>query len=595
MAGRKTWQRFDDEEAVPEREATDRQSAARPAADDKRMLAVRLRFLVLLFVMFGLVVITQLIFSQVVGLAMRPERQEVTTPDDSRGRIIDANGLLLAMDDFSWEIYANPDYFRSSKSDPANLPRYAAILDVPADALINAVQGKGTIAVIAKNVSAAQCNTADYDKGLPEWIWCDGKRQRVYLHGSLAAHVLGFVDRDQEGRAGVEAYYNDWLRTSNDWSTARLPGAAQPLPEAWSTYLPSPGGRDLVLHVDAALQYMVEKRLTEALVKYKAKDGVIIVMQPHTGAILAMASWPTYDPNRYAEFTNGEWANSAISQAYEPGSVFKPVTFAAGLDADKLSSEELFEDTGTLILDNEKIENAEKKSYGIVTARQALASSINVVTANICLRMGSETFYRYLRQFRFGQYTEIDAGPENPGIVKWAGTQYWSRFDQAANSFGQGLSATPLQMANAIATIANGGTVMQPQLVQSLVHNGRVYNVPPRTLGRAIKPETARKLTEMMVFTVESYAAGPNLVPGFRVAGKTGTAQIPEEGGYNDELTITSFVGFFPAADPQLVVLIKLSEPKTSRWAEQVALPVFGQVAQDAVNVLKLQPDNRMP
>jgi cell division protein FtsI (penicillin-binding protein 3) len=595
MARRKTWQRFDDEEAVPEREASDRQSAARPAVDDKRMLAVRLRFLVLLFVLFGLVVITQLILSQVVGMTMRSERKVVKTADDSRGRIIDKNGLLLAMDDFSWEIYANPDHFRSTKSDPANLPRYAAILGVPADALINAVQVKGTIAVVAKSVSAEQCYTADHDLDLPAWIWCDGKRQRVYLHGSLAAHVLGFVDRDQVGHAGVEAYYNNWLRTGNEWPDTRLPGTAQPLPEAWSTYLPSPGGRDLVLHVDAALQYMVEKRLTEALAKYKAKDGTIIIMQPQTGAILAMASWPTYDPNRYTEFTNGEWANSAISQAYEPGSVFKPITFAAGLDSEKLSSEELFEDTGTLILDNETIENAEKKSYGVVTARQALASSINVVTANICLRMGSETFYRYLRQFRFGQYTEIDSGPENAGIVKWVGTKYWSRFDQAANSFGQGLSATPLQVVNAIAAIANGGAVMQPQIVQSLVYNGEVYSVPPRTLGRAIKPETARKLTEMMVFTIESYASGPTLVPGFRVAGKTGTAQIPEEGGYNDELTITSFVGFFPAADPQLVVLVKLSEPKTSRWAEQVALPVFSQVAQDAVNVLKLQPDDRMP
>ncbi|OQA46328.1 MAG: Stage V sporulation protein D [Chloroflexi bacterium ADurb.Bin325] len=594
MARRQAWQQPDDEERTPPAGAA-RAVAARSAADDRRMLAVRLRFLVLLFVLFGLVVIAQLIFSQVVGMAMRSKRPEAPAVDDSRGRIIDANGLLLAMDDFAWEIYASPSHYRSTKTDPARLPGYAAILGVPAEALSKAVQGSGVAAVVAKNVSAEQCQTADDDPDLPEWIWCDGKRQRIYLHGSLAAHVLGFVDRDQVGRMGVEAYYNDWLRTSNTWPANRLPGAARPLPDAWSTYLPSPGGRDLVLHLDAGLQYMVEKRLAEALVKYKAKDGVIIVMRPQTGAILALANWPTYDPNRYMDFTDGEWANSAISQIYEPGSIFKPITYAAGLDTGKLSAEELFEDTGSLVIDNKKIENAEKRAYGIVTARQALASSINVVTANICLRMGSETFYRYLRQFRFGQYTEIDAGPEEPGIVKWVGTRYWSRLDQATNSFGQGLSTTPLQMIDAIAAIANGGTVMQPQLVQSLVSNGKVYDIPPRTLGRAIKPETARELTEMMVFTVESYMAGPNLVPGFRVAGKTGTAQVPEAGGYSDELTITSFVGFFPAADPQLIVLVKLSEPQTSRWAEQVAMPVFGQVAQDAVDVLKLQPDDRMP
>jgi cell division protein FtsI/penicillin-binding protein 2 len=351
----------------------------------------------------------------------------------------------------------------------------------------------------------------------------------------------------------------------------------------------------VVLHLNAALQYQVESRLAAALAKYQAKDGAIIVMDPRTGGILAQASWPTFDPNRYGEFTQGEWGNSAIGEPYEPGSVFKPITYAAALDAEKLRPDDFFEDTGELEVNDKIITNAELKRYGTITARQALGNSVNVVAAQICLEMGSETFYRYVRQFRFGQYTEVDSAPEASGIVKWPNTEYWSRFDQAANSFGQGISVTPLQMVNAIAAIANDGMVLQPQFVQSLVRDGEVYRLPPRTLGRAVKPETARQLTEMMVFTVENYAAGANLVPGYRVAGKTGTAEIPEREGYTSSLTITSFVGFLPAADPQLVVLVKLSEPKSSRWAEQVALPLFAEVARDAVQTLKIAPDNRMP
>jgi cell division protein FtsI/penicillin-binding protein 2 len=211
--------------------------------------------------------------------------------------------------------------------------------------------------------------------------------------------------------------------------------------------------------------------------------------------------------------------------------------------------------------------------------------------------MGRDEFYRYIRQFGFGRPTEVDLAHEVPGTVKRPGTEFWSEYDQAANSFGQGISVTPIQLTSAVGAIANGGTVMQPQVVKGLVRDGQVYSLAPRRLGQAIKPETARILTQMMVYTVDNYVAGPKLVPGYRVAGKTGTAEIPipETGGYTSELSITSFVGFLPAADPQIVILVKLVEPKTSRWAEKVALPVFGAVARDAVWVLKIRPDDRMP
>jgi cell division protein FtsI/penicillin-binding protein 2 len=308
-----------------------------------------------------------------------------------------------------------------------------------------------------------------------------------------------------------------------------------------------------------------------------------------------VANLPTYDPNKTGETTLAQVTNSAVSEPYEPGSVFKLITYAAALDTKRITPDTLFSDPGKLQIGNRTILNAENKKYGTIAARQALASSVNTVSAQICLDMGRDDFYRYIRQFGFGRPTEVDLAQESPGIVKRPGTEAWSQYDQAANSFGQGISVTPIQLISAVGTIANGGTVMQPQVVKELVWDGKVYNLPPRRLGQAIKPETAHTLTQMMVFTVDSYVAGPELVPGYRVAGKTGTAEIPEAGGYTSDLTITSFVGFLPAADPQIVILVKLVEPKASRWAEKVALPVFSQVARDAVLTLNIRPDDRMP
>jgi cell division protein FtsI/penicillin-binding protein 2 len=413
--------------------------------------------------------------------------------------------------------------------------------------------------------------------------------------GAIGAPVIGFANLDQQGVAGSEWYYDAWLRATDEWPDNRLPpGQPEPLPESWKVYLPSPGGRDLVLHLNAALQHLTEQRLQEAVQYYGAESGTIIVMDPRTGGILALANVPSFDPNRYAQSPAELWGNSAVRDTYEPGSVFKLVTYAAAIDSGKVTPETMFEDSGSLAIAGQTIQNAEEQAYGSVTAREALAKSINVVAAQICLDMGAEVFYRYVRQFGFGKPTEVDLNYESEGIVKGLGNKYWSQYDQAANSFGQGISVTALQMLNAVAAIANGGEVLQPQAVRALVLNGQVYEIPPRVMRRAITAETARTMAQLMVYNVES-SSNPSPVPGFRVAGKTGTAEIPTETGYTSDETITSFAAFLPAADPKLVVLVKLVKPTRSSWAERVVVPVFAQVAQDAIQVLGIQPDDRNP
>ena len=589
------WTHFGEETETPEAPETTPVQEQSPPEVGVALRANRVRLLIGFFAIFALAVLIRMVDWQVFRSA-RSVEASAQTDDLSRGRIVDSHGLLLVTDSFNWDIYVSPRDYHNDKTT-LDLAKIAATIGVPVETLTTALAQDGFSVQVAKDVSEAQCLAAKHAKEVPTWIWCDGRRKRVYPLDTLAAHIVGFTNNAQIGRAGLEASYDGWLRTMGNWQADQLPGQPEPLPDEWKTYLPSPAGRDLVLHLDAALQYQVEKRLAEALTKYEAKAGTIIVMNPRTGALLASVSLPTFDPNKTSETTLEQVTDSAVSEPYEPGSVFKLITYAAALDTKRITPDTLFSDPGKLAIGSRVILNAQNKVYGTIAARQALANSVNTISAQICLDMGRDDFYRYIRQFGFGRPTEVDLAHESPGIVKRPGTEAWSQYDQAANSFGQGISVTPIQLISAVGTIANDGIVMQPQIVKGLVWDGNVYNLPPRRLGQAIKPETAHTLTEMMVFTVESYVAGPKLVPGYRVAGKTGTAEIPipETGGYTSDLSITSFVGFLPAADPQIVILVKLVEPKASRWAEKVALPVFGQVARDAVWILKIRPDDRMP
>jgi cell division protein FtsI/penicillin-binding protein 2 len=587
-------------------EAGDSQSDSEATAFGLR-LAGRAPLVLAMFVLMMILVVARLAHWQLVGgqtsaQPVGPASRAVTafgsdrvvhTAGPSRGRIVDRHGLLLATDSFVWDIYANPKAIQKDLTAPAVVSSLAQILAQPEEAIHAALTGDIQLVILAKEATPAQCGAVK-ELNQPILAWCDFRRVRTYPQATLAAHLIGMTNYDQQGIYGVEASYNDWLSSSGEWRAGRLPGAPQPLPEQGKLYLPSPLGRDLILHLDAALQYAVETRLAEAIAYYQAEAGTIIVLDPRSGGLLALANYPTFDLNHYLDVPQDLWVNPAVAQIYEPGSVFKVITMAAGLASGHITPKSSFQDEGYLVVSGKRIRNAERKIYGTVTAEEVLAKSINVVSAAISLKMGAETFYRYVGQFGFGKLTEIDLNQESTGIVKEPGNPLWSVFDQATNSFGQGISVTTLQMINAVAAIANRGELLQPQVVKALVKDGQVYLLPPRTLGRPIPAEVARTLTQMMVYTTD-HSVYPNLVPGYRVAGKTGTAEIPTETGYTSAQTITSFIGFLPAADPQLVIMVKLVKPKRSTWAEHVAVPVLGQVAQDAVRILEIKPDNREP
>jgi stage V sporulation protein D (sporulation-specific penicillin-binding protein) len=532
------------------------------------------------------------------GAAAGPAAQSA---EPMRGRIIDRNGLLLATDTFYGRVYANPaNINKANQDDKAHRAGTTAVISatLALGQSYESVQASLALTtstiMLTKRATVEQCDAiAELDE--TDEVWCDYERERAYPQGAVAAHVLGFLNYDRIGLYGVEARYDKWLNRALIWQGSLPEGGGEALPDNWQLYLPSPAGHDLMLNLDVPLQYMVERRLQEAVARYGAEGGTVIIMDPRTDAVLAMANYPTFDPGQYSDVPANTWVNSAISEIYEPGSVFKLVTMAAGVDSGYITPDSDFYDEGKLMIGGRTIQNAERKTWGRLTIREALAHSVNVVSAKVSLMMGAPTFYSYVRQFGFGRLTEVDLQSEVGGIVNQPGRGTdWSQFDQATNSFGQGISVTAFQMINAVAALANQGVLLQPQVVGAMIENGRVYRIPPRVLGRPIQPETARTLLQMMDYTVAS-ASTPNPVPGYRVAGKTGTAEIPTKDGYTSLESITSFIGVLPAADPQLIVMVILVKPKVGAWAEQVAMPVFAQIGQDAVQMLEIKPDTRKP
>ena len=325
----------------------------------------------------------------------------------------------------------------------------------------------------------------------------------------------------------------------------------------------------------------------------RASGGTIIVLDVKSGAILAMASQPVADLNAYRDPANvDKYANPAISAQYEPGSVFKIVTVACALDAGTVSTQDVFEDRGSIDIGGRTFKNPNDLVPGRVTLTDVLRLSLNVEAVKLSVGLGAQRFYQCVRDFGFGSLTRIELANEIAGKVKSVGDGEWREADLAANAFGQGIAVTPLQMIMAVGAVANQGRLMRPYIV----HEVQASNAKPRLttatpVRQVIRPETARALTQLLADAILAESSHRAAVPGYRVAGKTGTAEIPILGGLDPHWTIASFAGYLPADDPRIAILVKIDKPQTSRWGSEVAAPVFASVAKQVVMVLGIPPD----
>ena len=413
--------------------------------------------------------------------------------------------------------------------------------------------------------------------------------QRSYPENSLASNIIGFVNREGRGYFGVEEKYNDLLAGNPvQVMVPTDPNKAIDIPHV-------PDGTTLVLTINRDLQASAEEILDRSITTYGAEGGTIIVMDPRTGELLAVASTPRMDLNQFwnygAIYNNASEFDQAVSMPYEPGSVMKILTMAAALDSGTVTPSTPFLDTGAIMVGGATIQNWNREAWGPQDMIGCLQHSLNVCMAWVSTTMGAETFYGYMNRFGVGHPTGVDLAGEAAGRLKVPGDSDWYPVDLATNAFGQGVAVTPIQMMMAASSIANNGRTVTPHVLYAMMREGRQYNVPPQYAGSPITQQTAATLSEMLAISLEQEASQA-LVPGYRIAGKTGTAQIPTPSGfYDDTKTNASFIGWGPVDDPRFMIYVWLEKPSASIWGSDTAAPVFAEMAQKTVILLDIPPD----
>ena len=527
---------------------------------------------------------------------------ELRTIYPDRGEIYDRNGHLLAGNRTVYEIGVNLAGLKDPKAVAAAV---SAQLGLDYNTLIGQMTEPPaglSYLVLADYVDAGpalalQTMKKEMQDKAPEGalgpltgLEFKAHPQRSYPEKSLAANILGFVNREGRGYFGVEEKYNDLLAGNPVQVMVPVdPNQAVDIPHV-------PDGTTLVLTINRDLQAASEEILDKSLKTYGADDGTIIILDPSSGEIFAMSATPRMDLNQFWDYGsvyhNATDFNPAISKPYEPGSVFKILTMAAALDNGTVTPGTSFLDTGAIMVGGATLHNWDGGAWGPQDMTGCLQHSLNVCLAWVATSLGAEKFYGYMNRFGLGHLTGVDLAGESAGRLKIPGDSDWYPVDLGTNSFGQGVAVTPLQLMMAATSIANHGRTVTPHVLHAMMREGRQYSVPPQYAGSPITAQTADTLTGMLAVSLEQESSNA-LVPGYRIAGKTGTAQIPTDSGYYDpSSTNASFIGWGPVDNPRFMIYVWLEKPSASIWGSQTAAPVFAEMAQKTVILLDIPPDS---
>jgi cell division protein FtsI (penicillin-binding protein 3) len=556
---------------------------------------VRLRLMLVAFsvCLWAVVMLLRLAQLQVFGresFARQAARQSERTInlDPRRGPILDRNGKQLAVSVDADSIYAVPQEVRNPARTAAALGR-ALSLDAAARKELTAqLQRNRAFVWVRRKVDPARAR-AVRDLQL-EGIGFLTENRRYYPRRELASQVLGYVGLDNTGMSGIEYAFEDLIRGRAAKVTVHIDARRRPL---GSIERPSTDGHTVVLTLDERIQYLAEREVEKAVAETGALSGLAVVMVPRTGELLALAHRPTFNPNRFGAYPSSRWRNRAVTDVIEPGSVFKIFTAAAALQEKVVDPDEVIdcggggiEVAGTRISDHHV--------YDQLTFRGVIAKSSNVGAIRVAQRVGRENFNRYLREFGFGAPTGVDLPGESAGLLR--PTSRWSALSLPSMSFGQEIGVTALQMAAAVGAVANGGYLMKPMIVRQVEDSqGRVVRVTrPMAVRHVLETSTVDTLTDLLKGVVREGTGRRAAVPGYVVAGKTGTAQkVDAFGRYSMVEHVASFVGFAPASQPALVVLVSLDTPRGERnEAGDVAAPLFSRIAEGALRHLAVPPDD---
>jgi cell division protein FtsI/penicillin-binding protein 2 len=534
-------------------------------------------------------------FQVMQGPALAQRAEEFRYREDlvpaHRGDILDARGRLLATDVPADRVSA----IIQEVEDPRRTAQLLApLIGRSEEDIFAALTQPGKEWVVLQRRLSPEASQRIRELNLPG-IVLDPEPRRVYPMGGFAAQVIGFVNWEYAGAYGIEAAYDDVVGGVPGQLIGERDAAGNVIALGHSVWNPPRDGATLVLTIDSAVQRVAEQALAEAVREQEAAGGTIIVQDPKTGAILAMASLPSFDPNHFEDVDDPTlFGNPAVSAGYEPGSTFKIITMALGLDAGVVTPSTTVDGGAYRELpDGTRIYNALHQEFGLETMTEVLAHSSNVGAMFVVDRLGAKAFYQGVRRFGFGEPTGIDLPAESGGIVHAPDSPLWSLTTFYTSAFGQGLTVTPIQLVNAVSAIANGGTLMRPYVVREIRDGERTTVTNPQPIRQVVRPQTAQQLTDMLVQVMETEYRDKFGVPGYRIAAKTGTAEIPSpSGGYETGTgsTIASVVGFGPAEDPQFTVLVKIDRPKKSPWGERAAGPAFRKVFQELFLLYGIPP-----
>jgi cell division protein FtsI (penicillin-binding protein 3) len=578
------------------RSAPRRRPQRRPLRPRRRRVNGRRRLLALLIlsVLAFMAISGRLIVLQVFdagSLDQAAARQRTTVIDlpATRGRIFDRNLNDLAISIPARSVWADP---RLVKDKPGTAARLARVLGVKKATLAGRLASKGRFVYLVRRIPKARGDIVQR-LNLPG-VFVEGAVARRYPSGSVAAQVLGFVDIDGNGQAGIEQQYDGLLRGNAGKILLERDPQGRAIPQGRRSLEPAEPGTDLVLTIDQHLQYVTEQALYRAVRQHKAKAGSVVVMSPRTGEVLAMANVPTFDPNRITARTKAEARkNRAIADVFEPGSTNKTITAAAALQHGIVTPR-----TETIVPDNiplcpeKTFRDSHSHAPELMTFADIVAKSSNVGTIMAARDLGRERLYKAELDFGYGRKSGVDLPGESPGIVRDA--KSWYCTDLGTNAIGQGVAVTVLQMASVYATVANHGVLRAPTLLRGTVDaRGHIAKAARKPGRRVLSARTAKSLSKILEGVVKEGGTGTQAaMEEWRVAGKTGTARKPDNvrGGYRPGAYVGSFIGYAPAEKPAVVVAVVIDEPTRGYYGGSVAAPVFREVTGTALRRLGVVP-----
>ncbi|MFH1354750.1 MAG: penicillin-binding transpeptidase domain-containing protein [Candidatus Omnitrophota bacterium] len=500
-----------------------------------------------------------------------------------RGAIYDRNLKVQAMNIPVDSLYASPSAIVAEEKEEL-INKLSSLLGLDRDYLKDRLYRKKDFVWIKRKLSPGQ--SEGIRKLDLNGLGFIRESRRSYPNSYLASHVIGFAGLDNIGLEGAEHYYNDFLKGNSGWAVF-LRDARQKKLALWEQMVLPKDGYDLVLTIDEVIQYIVEREIDQVVKKYNAESASVIVMDPHTGAVLALASRPTYDLNDYSKVSKDEIRNRAICDMFEPGSVFKIVTLSAALEEDLIKEEDkFFCEEGSYQVANHLLHD--HRPHGWLTFKDVIKLSSNIGTTKAAQILGPEIIYKYMKLFGFGSKLGIDLLGEISGVAKKP--SMWSKVSIAAIPIGHEVGVSALQLVSAISVIANGGQLMKPYILEEIrdKHGQRIRRFEPVMIHKAISLDTAQRAKDILKSVVEDGTGKSASIPGISAAGKTGTAQkLNPDGTYSHSKFIASFVGFAPVEDPIVAIIVTVNDPRPVYFGGVVAAPVFKNIAGDTIKYLK--------